>query len=331
LSTKRDVCQIFLKHEDNFVDESLHSTRDKLDACMIVVLCYTSLESENPTIKPSDYEFTEFMEGWEHSYDLFSNLRLSLESQVLFLHEIENVPFIWFYMCSESQEVLVQLLKHLWRIMTTSYKTPNNWKKSHNAATFMADLLARAQFVNIEVAYFWLKRMIEWAVNYINKLEQVKFSGGVRHGTFYTIVQAAFFLLCFRHSEFNKMAEEIRSLGIARIVYSQLEPLNFIPKPLAVFFARISRQMQLVYCNKIVSVNSKYCTIEAGFPFLRCGIIECGKHFQPNLRAFVSEENDEFYDVQSVNEMVQDEIDYGFMEEDEKLDPNCWQNTLFFC
>jgi hypothetical protein len=38
-----------------------------------------------------------------------------------------------------------------------------------------------------------------------------------------------------------------------------------------------------------------------------------------------------FYDVQSVNEMVQDEIDYGFMEEDEKLDPNCWQNTLFFC
>jgi hypothetical protein len=54
-----DVRHIFPKHEDNFVDvnEVLHPIREKMDACMAIVLCYASLSSENPTIKPSDCKF----------------------------------------------------------------------------------------------------------------------------------------------------------------------------------------------------------------------------------------------------------------------------------
>lgn len=132
--------------------------------------------------------------------------------------------------------------------------------------------------------------MIEWCVNYVNNARQVKYGGGIQHSTFYATVQAAFFLLCFRYKEFNEaksmfsftskqyfrflVAEELRLWGIARIVHSQLEPLNFIPRSLSLFFASISRYMQLVYCNHIVNMSSDQVGAETCFPFLRYGLVE---------------------------------------------------------
>jgi hypothetical protein len=84
------------------------------------------------------------------SVDMFDHLALSLETQVLTVHELENVPFLWFYMCLENRVFLKKLLKRLWRIVVTPFVSPNEWKKAHNAVTFMAGLLARADFVKIE-------------------------------------------------------------------------------------------------------------------------------------------------------------------------------------
>lgn len=95
------------------------------------------------------------MEGLKPTGDLLSKLSLSLESQVLYVHEVENVPFIWFYMCAKSPEMLNKLLTYLWQMIITPLKTPNDWKKTHNAVMFMASLLARGKFVELEYVFLY--------------------------------------------------------------------------------------------------------------------------------------------------------------------------------
>ena len=94
--------------------------------------------------------YTKWMEGMQPTEDLCSYLFSSLEAQVLTVHELENVPFIWFYACLEHRPMLNSLLERLWYLVVTPYRTPNDWKKTHNAVTFMAGLLARADFVEVE-------------------------------------------------------------------------------------------------------------------------------------------------------------------------------------
>jgi hypothetical protein len=90
------------------------------------------------------------MEGLVPSSDLYSELIISLESLVLFGHNMDNVPFIWFYMCAERPKLLQKLLNHLWHMVVYPSNVPNEWRKSHNAAAFMASLLARGKFVSLE-------------------------------------------------------------------------------------------------------------------------------------------------------------------------------------
>lgn len=90
-----------------------------------------------------------WMEGMTTSQNLFSLLFLALDAQVFAAHEMENVPFVWFYMCSEYGSLVDRLLKELWHLVITPVKTPNDWKRAHNAVTFMAGFLARASFVEI--------------------------------------------------------------------------------------------------------------------------------------------------------------------------------------
>lgn len=65
----------------------------------------------------------------------------------------------------------------------------------------------------------------------------------------------------------------MRLWGIGRLVHSQLEPLNFIPKPLAHFFAGVCRYLQVVYCNHIIGLNDRG-PLESYFPLLRSSL--CG-------------------------------------------------------
>ncbi|KAI6189897.1 hypothetical protein M3Y97_00057900 [Aphelenchoides bicaudatus] len=327
-----DLRHIFPKRDENIIDESdsaVNEARRKLDVCMTMVFCYISLDAHEPRIQPSDYVYTQWMKNIKPCDDVFVLLSSPLEAQVLTVYELENVPFIWFYMCLEDESILERLLEYLWQLILKPYKSPNDWKKMHNAVAFMAGILARGDFASIDVAKLWLEKMIEWCVMYVKNAGQVKHGGGIQHSTFYAIVQSAFFLLCFRYKEFNesKMAEEVHTWGISRIVHSQLEPLNFIPRNLALFFASISRYMQIVYCSHIVNMHNDQVGVETCFPYLRHGLIQSARYFQSHLRVFQPIEND-LATINSIRsrrttEVANDENDYDFMEEDDGIEIDC--------
>ncbi|KAI6241994.1 RNA polymerase I specific transcription initiation factor RRN3 [Aphelenchoides fujianensis] len=280
----QDIRQIFPKddHSVSYAIEAELTYKRKLDAAMLMVLCWTG---KGPN--PADSPHTKWMADSEHSTDLYPLLSVALDKHILWVQEIDNVSFIWFFLCSQDHETLVRFLQQLWKVVVTPVCNPNEWKRSQNAAALIAGLLARGNFVPFEMAIEWLKRMAEWCTNYVDKAGQVKSVGGLHHSIFYATVQALFFTFCFRYKEFIDagMVDEVRMWGVGKIVHSQLEPLNYIYKPLALCFASISRYMQIVYCNHILSMTSGR-EIHAYFPFLHCGLTECQPFIQPLLRAF---------------------------------------------
>ncbi|KAI6192842.1 hypothetical protein M3Y99_01915300 [Aphelenchoides fujianensis] len=280
----RDIRQIFPKDEHPvlYAIETELTYKRKLDAAMLMVLCWTG---KGPN--PADSPHTKWMADCEHSTDFYPLLAVALDKHILWVQEIDNVPFIWFFLCSHDHETLVHFLQQLWKVVVTPVCNPNEWKRSQNAAALIAGLLARGNFVPFEMAIEWLKRMAEWCTNYVDKAGQVKSVGGLHHSIFYATVQALFFTFSFRYKEFIDagMVDEVRMWGVGKIVHSQLEPLNYIYKPLALCFASISRYMQIVYCNHILSMTSGR-EIHAYFPFLHCGFTECQPFIQPLLRAF---------------------------------------------
>ncbi|CAD5225179.1 unnamed protein product [Bursaphelenchus okinawaensis] len=292
----RNSASLFLTAdvEDKYDEEGYKmKIKEKLDVCMTMLLCYVGLGSENPIVKPNDTPHTKFLESYEPPKGIFNRLLPILETHILYCHEMDNVPFLWFYMASYSRENLMKLMRVFWRVMTTPTQRPNEFKKAHNAAAFLSGILARANFVNYQVMCFWLKQMANWCLRYIDKAGQVKRPGGHQHGTFYAIVQAFLFVICFRYKEFvdNKQIDELRLWGLGRIVHCQLEPLNYIATPLAKCFASVSRYMQIVYCSHIINLSDNG-PLECYFPFLKSGLFQMADLIQPLLRDFNPAEDD---------------------------------------
>ncbi|KAI6237031.1 RNA polymerase I specific transcription initiation factor RRN3 [Aphelenchoides besseyi] len=313
-----DIRQIFPKNETEFefsVDSEM-LYKQKLNAAMLMFLCCTS---RGPN--PEDSPYTKWMVGWQHESDLYSILLHALDTQILWVQESENVPFVWFYLCSLDQEILSLFLQHMWKVVITPVRVPNEWKRAQTAAALISGLLARANFVSFEMVVEWLRRMADWCTSYVDKAGQVKTSAGAHHSTFYATVQALFFTFCFRYKEFidAEMLDEIRVWGIGKLVHSQLEPLNFVYKPLAMCFASISRYMQIVYCNHIISMTAERDVV-AYFPFLRCGLVSCQPFIQPLLRSFVPADED-FGTIEVVRSrrttetMIDENYEYAWMDD----------------
>ncbi|CAD5231556.1 unnamed protein product [Bursaphelenchus xylophilus] len=292
----KEASSLFLKTEvEATYDEEGYKVqiKEKLDVCMTILMCYVGLGTENPAIKPQDTPYTRFLESYEPNKVAFNRLLPILETHILNCHEMDNVPFLWFYMASYSRENLMKLMRVFWKVVITPSQRPNEFKKAHNSAAFMSGILARANFVNYQVMCFWLKQMANWCLHYIDKAGQVKRPGAHQHGTFYAVVQAFLFVLCFRYKEFveNKQIDELRLWGLGRIVHCQLEPLNYISTPLAKCFACVSRYMQIVYCNHIISLGENG-PLEFYFPFLKSGLPRLSAIVQPLLREFTPADDD---------------------------------------
>lgn len=163
----QDVNNIFLRPESEMEDVNEMEKRNKvvegkLDACLKVLLCYFALSNDESPLKPEDCKqftykylfclgsYTKWLSEMEPDRNIFSKLLPIFESHILFVHEMDNVPFLWFVMCSYSKENLLKLMKMLWKNVITPTQRPNEFKKTHNAVAFMGGILARAKFINFE-------------------------------------------------------------------------------------------------------------------------------------------------------------------------------------
>uniref|UniRef100_A0A915CKZ6 RNA polymerase I-specific transcription initiation factor RRN3 n=1 Tax=Ditylenchus dipsaci TaxID=166011 RepID=A0A915CKZ6_9BILA len=253
------------------------------------------------------------------SSNIFNAMLAGFDEHVLYAYDLHSVSYLWLYLCSLSTANSNQMLNYLWNIIRIPVRSPNEWKKTHNAASFICAFLARSSFIPMEIACVWLRRMADWCCSYINNCETLRTTiGGIQHGTFYAVVQSLLFVFCYRYKELADQGaiDDVHQWGLGRIVHSKLEPLRFISQAVALCFANVSRYLQIVYCNHILSPDEtlRHRPVELYFPFSFCMLNICAPKILPLMRKFTPAEDDSSPVPSLKNKAFKD----GFEEEEEE-------------
>lgn len=260
--------------------------------------------------------------------DVFAILLSVFESRMLLSTHVRYTCFIWIYLCSIKEEYATRMLETLWSIIVRPQVAQVDVAKAHGAAAYLAAFLARANYLDVQVATVWMLRIVNWCIQYVSNCgvtnKQI-LPGVIRHGTFYALCQAFFIIFSFRYKEMvkNGAIEEVRRWGLGRIVHSPLEPLKYVTRPVGMCFGAITRSLQLVYCNHLLPSDAgTKLPFEPMFPFDSFKLKSSMTLVYPQLRRFspLSEDRTEVSSALRSSRISSsfNEYEMDFLEEDEK-------------
>lgn len=244
----------------------------KLDGVMRDLLCYTALKHNVSTDALPDTSWLRLCSGTSGE-EVFSILMSLLESRMLLAVHVRYTSFLWLYICSLEEKYASRTLECLWSVVVRPQVAQADVAKAHGAAAYIAAFLARAKYLDIQVAMSWLSRIVNWCIQYVDNCgmtNKTTSPGVMRHGTFYALCQAFFIIFSFRYKEMVRSGDidEVARWGLGRILHSPLDPLKYVIRPVGLCFAAISRSLQLVYCNHLLPFDAgTKLPFEPMFPF----------------------------------------------------------------
>lgn len=181
---------------------------DKLDALMLIT--FELLE------KNGSHDVSEARKLYERCLPAF-------ESSILITHRSKFTQFILFYLCGLESEALANTVgddptkqnqqhatlyreyaANLIEIIFDPYRATLVRQK---AACYLASFVSRANFVEADTICESLCALLRWADAYIASLAENSISAADArnqcdlHALFYTVCQAAFYIMCFRGTE----------------------------------------------------------------------------------------------------------------------------------
>ncbi|KAJ4439228.1 hypothetical protein ANN_07348 [Periplaneta americana] len=139
-------------------------------------------------------------QDWERIRALYHDLLAAFDQVVLTTHATHHVQFLLFYLCSFRAVMAEAFVGFLWRKVTSPNVAP---VIRQSAVMYLGSLLARAAYVNVSMLKTSLAEMSVWIHSYIcnqDGLESAKLDVRI-HAVFYTICQALFYVIAFRHSD----------------------------------------------------------------------------------------------------------------------------------
>nr|AEE63061.1 unknown [Dendroctonus ponderosae] len=269
-----------------------------LDACMDLLLGYISKECLTQ----------DGSADWEKTKNLYHHLLTAFDKVILPTYNSHHTQFVMFAMCALKPAVTEAFLSHLWKKVCN----PNVAAVLRQTAiTYIASLVARGQFVSLVVLKGTMQQMADWIHSYMKNQDGLEcVNSDLRvHSVFYSVCQALFYLLAFRHKdlvESKKNVVFLQSLQLGKMVTNRLNPLRVCHQAVVQSFAAVARKYQLAYCYTVIDHNSRNSmpTIyqdEKGsrivsdnllcdyYPFDPYVLVRSGKRIQPHYRDYEEE------------------------------------------
>ncbi|KIH61562.1 RNA polymerase I specific transcription initiation factor RRN3 [Ancylostoma duodenale] len=265
---------IFVMDEDqrNESETEENERLAKLDGGLRDVLSYIASKHNLNTEPLGDTTWLR-MSNESSAEELFTIFLSLLESRMLLSVHVRYTSFLWLYLCEINEKYASRTLDFLWSVVVRPQVAQADIAKAHGAAAYLAAFLARAKYLDVRVSVSWMSRIVKWCIQYVDNCgiasKQI-IPGVMRHGTFYALCQAFFIIFSFRYKEMVRAGDmgEVSRWGLGRIVHSPLDPLKYVSGPVGQCFAAITRSLQLVYCNHILSMDSgAKLPFEPMFPF----------------------------------------------------------------
>nr|CAB3265790.1 RNA polymerase I-specific transcription initiation factor RRN3 [Phallusia mammillata] len=200
---------------------------------------------------------------------LLKELMKIFDDVILPLHGLVHVQFVIFYICSFKQSFCDTFIRHCWRKVTD----PNIPSVLRQASVcYIASLIARAKFISLQSATACLDTMVTWCHDYVTKCaDNTAFDfyscDIARHSAFYSVCQAVFYILVFRHKEIldTKQGHSyMMGLNLHHLITSPLNPLKACLSSVVSMFTSTMRIHQILYCDTIVERNNRVILPVAG-------------------------------------------------------------------
>ncbi|KAF5273907.1 hypothetical protein FQA39_LY01022 [Lamprigera yunnana] len=240
---------IFEIEDKNFhCDKMKHPVAHTLDICLFKILNHFMMLTQ---------ESGEF--NLEKTKKLYHEVLSVFDQVILPTYNIHHVPFIMFFLCSLKTSISEAFLNFLWRKVCN----PNVASiHRHTAISYIASLIARGSFIPLYMIKGTLQQIAEWIHLYIlTQDEHGCINSDIRiHIVFYSVCQAFFYIIAFRHKDLVNKKKDIiflESLNLSKIVTCSLNPLHVCQPEIVQNFASVTRTHQLAYCYAIIEHNSR--------------------------------------------------------------------------
>ncbi|XP_060528989.1 RNA polymerase I-specific transcription initiation factor RRN3 isoform X2 [Cylas formicarius] len=220
-----------------------------LDVCMDMMLKYIEIECHD-----SKGEL-----DWEKTKSLYNDMIHTFDKIILPTYNTNYVQFVMFVLCSLKSTLTEAFFSYLWKKVCN----PNvAGVLRQTAITYIASMIARANFVTLTMIKSSLREISDWIHTYVTNqdgLESINCDVRV-HSVFYSVCQALFYVIAFRHKDLITTKKNImflESLNLTKIVTSRLNPLRVCQKAVVQNFAAVTRKYQLAYCYTIIDHNNR--------------------------------------------------------------------------
>lgn len=162
---------------------------ERLDVSLDIIYNYFLKECENN----GEINFDKLKLLYQDFLTIFDKI-------ILPTYDIHYVQFTMFLLCSRNQALTEAFLNYLWKKVCNPSVAA---VLRQSAISYIASLVARAKYVSLAMLKATLKQMADWIHSYISAQDGVEsVNADVRiHSVFYSICQALFYLMVFRHSE----------------------------------------------------------------------------------------------------------------------------------
>ncbi|XP_015115100.1 RNA polymerase I-specific transcription initiation factor RRN3 [Diachasma alloeum] len=229
-------------------EEKVHPIGHTLDVCMGMILRFVK-----DTCYPGGVLDPEGVKGlYFHLLDVF-------EKNILPTYASHHVQFVYFYLCSFKGSIVEAFVNWLWGRVSNPNVAP---VLRQSAVCYLASLVARGSFVPISLITRVIQEMSTWIHSYIAAQDSLECANSdIRiHTVFYSICQALFYVIAFRHKDLvdaKKNLLFLQSLNLTKMVTCKLNPLRMCVPVVVQHFAAVTRTYQLAYCYTVMEHNAR--------------------------------------------------------------------------
>lgn len=310
-----------------FTEVNRNSLAVTLDVCIDMLL--------NHLIEECKDEQGEL--EWDKTKNVYQSVLPIFDKIILPTYASLHIQFVMFALCALKPTLTEAFLNFLWKKVCN----PNvAIVLRQSAVTYIASLVARGLFVPLSVVKVTMQQIAEWIHTYIANQDAVEcLNADIRaHAVFYSVCQALFYLVAFRHKDLVERKKNIiflESLQLGKIITSQLNPLRVCQAAVVQNFAAVTRKYQLAYCYTVIDHNKrnsmptiyqddKGSRIISGqclsdfYPFDPYVLERSGRKIQPHYRDY---QEDAFDSSTEKVETRENDVD-DFLESVTEMSPN---------
>ncbi|RZF42567.1 hypothetical protein LSTR_LSTR001362 [Laodelphax striatellus] len=240
---------VFSMDEAETVKSTKHQVAHTLDVCMEMMFRFfeNELHDSNKVLI------------WDKTRAVYLDLINIFDAVIIPTFALNHVQFLLFRFVSMKSTLYNLFLQHLWKkVLNVNASVVIR----QSAVAYIASLLSRSTYIPIGTLKETLSNFASWIHGYISAEDSQENCNQSKrvHCVFYSICQALFYVIAFRHRDLVQTKKDLmflQGLNLSKIATCKLNPLRVCLPQVVSNFASITRTYQLAYCYSIIEHNAR--------------------------------------------------------------------------